>query len=124
MYEKTIAGEHRIYPITITGTPTTVYDLLAQQYKDEYNAILTNGVPVQPLPYASFNNNRTVARTPVDGYIVSPNGEILVRTSLDGAPEICLTNERYTFPVYFWMHKTWVSSDSGSIDGIIRIFFS
>jgi hypothetical protein len=124
MYERTIAGEHRIYQIEITSTPTSVYDLLGVSDKSNYDALLTIGTVIQPLNYASLNNAKIVARTPIDGYVVCPTSEIKVRTTDGSADETVPVNERYTSPVYFWPHKTLVSSDAGPVTAIVRIFFS
>ena len=124
MYDRTIAGEHRIYEIEITTTPTLVYDLLQSSDKSNYDALLTIGTVIQPLSYASTNDSKVVARTPIDGYVVCSTSEIKV-TSTDGSgDEVVPANERYTSPIYFWPHKTYISSDAGPVSAIVRIFFS
>lgn len=124
MYEKTIAAEHRIYGITITQTPTLVYDLLNENDKENYNNLLNIGVLIQPLNYASQNDHKKIARTPIDGYIICKTAEIKIRSTDGSVDEEIPINEHYTNPVYFWPHKTLVSSDSGPVSAIIRIFFS
>lgn len=124
MYDKTIAGEHRIYEIQIPSSPTLIYDLLTPQDKENYDSILTTGMLIQPLAFASINDDRQMARTPIDGYIVCQTHYLKIRTSQTGSDEIVPNNERYTFPVYFWPHKSLVSTDNGPATALIRVFFS
>lgn len=123
MYERTIAGEDRIYQITIPITPTLVYDLLSPADQAEYNSILREGIKVQPLNYPALNADVNRFRVPVDGYVSSVNGNIYISTSVTGAKDTILKDFQYVFPVYFWPHKHWVSSDTDTIS-IVRIFFS
>lgn len=122
MYEKTIAGEHRSFQITITSTPTTVYDLLTTGDKAIYDALLTTGTVVEPLAYASQNLN-TTPRIPIDGYVISSVGSFKVRLDATGIDETISMSSYYPSPVYFWPHKTWLSA-TGNTVAIVRIFFS
>jgi hypothetical protein len=123
MYEKTIAGESRIYEITIPVTPTLVYDLLSTADKADYDSILRIGVKVQPLNYPALNADVNRFRVPVDGYVVSANGDIYISTSATGAKDSILKDFQYVFPVYFWPHKHWLSAATDTIS-LVRIFFS
>lgn len=121
MYERTIAGEYKIYTVTTTVTPTTVYDLLSVGDKADFDNLLNVGETIQPFPYAS-NNTKVQVRFPVDGYMVSTSA-FKVRSHVSGVDENVLANIQYTIPVYFWPKKTWVSSSTGAIL-TVRIFFS
>lgn len=124
MYEKTIAAENKIFKITtIANTSTLIYDLFSAQDKAEYDALLTLGVSVQPLLYASINNDKIIPRTPIDGYIICQNADLFVSTSINGATDLCVFGTQYTFPVYFWPHKFYIRSAYAS-ECIVRIFFS
>jgi len=123
MYEKTIAGEDRIYEITIPETPTLIYDLLSEGDKADYDNLINVGIEVQPLVNPSYNADKKRYRTPVDGYIVNVNSNFHVATSQSGASDLALKDLQYTFPVYFWLNKHWVYSDTANA-AIIRIFFS
>ncbi len=123
MYEKTISGETRIYEIIIPAMPTLVYDLLQPGDKADYENLLNTGIEVQPLLYPSLNTDRKIVRVPVDGYIISSISNFNVSTSESGAADTALKDLQYTFPVYFWLNKHWVSADS-EITATIRIFFS
>lgn len=123
MYEKTIAGESRIYEINVTTTPTTIYDLLSPEDKADYDSLLNVGVVVQGLNYPALNGSANRFRVPIDGYITSFNNDIYIRTSQNGAVDLILKDFQYVFPVYFWPHKYWVSASSNTIS-IVRIFFS
>lgn len=122
MYEKTIAGEHRYYDITINSTPSTLYDLLSPADKLDYDSILKNGVDVQSLNYPSYNTERRY-RTPLDGYVVSTVGAFYARTSADGTEEQIVPGVQYLCPVYFWPHKTWFRATNPT-PSLVRIFFS
>lgn len=122
MYEKTIAGEHRTYAITIPESPTDIYDLLQPADQADYDSLLSAGVPVEPIKYPSFNGDNRY-RVPIDGYIVSTAGNFNVRTAVGGVDEVVNMGFQYVVPVYFWPHKTWVSA-SAPTSAIIRIFFS
>lgn len=123
MYEKTIAGEDRIYEITVPMTPALIYDLLSPTDKVEYDDILRKGVKVQGLNYPALNADVNRYRVPVDGYIASFNGDIYISTSATGAQDKIIKDFQYVFPVYFWPHKHWVSATSETVS-IVRIFFS
>ncbi len=123
MYEKTIAGEDRIYQITVPQTPTLVYNLLQTSDQAEYDSILRSGVKVQPLNYPALNADVNRYRIPVDGYVTSFNGDIFISTSESGAKDVILKDFQYVFPVYFWPHKHWLSASSETIS-LVRIFFS
>lgn len=123
MYEKTIAGEDRIYQITVSMTPTLIYDLLSPEDKADYDSILRTGVKVQPLNYPALNGDVNRFRTAIDGYITSVNGDLYISTSATGAQDRIAKDFQYVFPVYFWPHKHWVSAASSTIS-LVRIFFS
>jgi hypothetical protein len=121
MYERTIAGEFRIYTVTTTVTPTPLYDLLSVGDKLDFDNLLNTGETIQPFNYAS-TNTKVQVRVPVDGYMVSES-DFKVRSHVTGIDETAKANVQYTVPVYFWPKKTWVSSDSGATL-TVRIFFS
>jgi hypothetical protein len=123
MYEKTIAGESRIYSIGVTTTPTLIYDLLSPLDQADYDSILNHGIKVQSLNYPALNADVNRFRVPVDGYITSFNGDIYIATSQTGAQDVILKDFQYVFPVYFWPHKHWVSALSNT-QSLVRIFFS
>jgi len=123
MYEKTIGNEHRIYAITIPDTPTMVLDLLSAPDRADYDALVTGDgarfyEPIETVPF-----DKKFRRIPVDGYILSNANAWYVATSLTGADEVVPIDERYTFPVSFWLNKTWISAPA-PIAGTIRVFFS
>ena len=123
MYEKTIAGEHRTYGITITSSISTLYDLLSAEDQADYDSILRTGVPVMPLQYPALNGDVNRYRTPLDGYVVSTVAPFFARTAVDGEPEQVMTGVQYLCPVYFWPHKTWFSATDPT-PALVRIFFS
>lgn len=123
MYEKTIGNEHRIYEIMIPALPTLVLSLLSPTELADYNElVIGDGArfyePIETIPY-----DKKFRRIPVDGYILSNANAWYVATSLAGATEVVPIDERYTFPVSFWLNKTYISAHA-PIAGIIRIFFS
>lgn len=123
MYEKTIGNEQRIYNITIPDTPALVLSLLSPTDLADYNTLVTGEgarfyEPIETTPY-----DKKFKRIPVDGYILSNANAWYVATSLTGATEVVPIDERYTFPVSFWLNKSYISAPA-PIAGIIRIFFS
>jgi hypothetical protein len=123
MYEKSIAGEHRMYEITVGENPTTIYDLLSTADKTDYNALLKTGVPVQPLTDLPSKNEDMRYRVPIDGFVKPVTGPIKVRLSLNGHSDDVLAGTEYLCPVYFWLNKTWVYYQTPS-SCIVRVFFS
>lgn len=125
MYDKTIAGEHRIYNILIQNTPMTVYDLLSPAQKAEVEQLLSVGLVVGPGGYIGHEETRPRIRIPIDGYII-PSLEIFVRTSPAGDAELVGEGVQYTCPLYYWIFKTWVSTTASNLatTATIRIFFS
>jgi hypothetical protein len=123
MYEKTIGNEHRIYAITIPETPTLVIDLLSAPDRADYDALVTGEGARFYEPIEYIPNDKKFRRIPVDGYILSNANAWYVATSLAGAVEVVPIDERYTFPVSFWLNKTWISAPA-PIAGTLRIFFS
>lgn len=123
MYDKSVAGEHRYYAITIQVAATTVYDLLDANAKAEINSIMTTGLPVQAdTTYPSRNNNNR-DRAPVDGYVLSTIGDFNAGSSATSTVEIISKNTQYVCPYYFWLTKTWLSA-SVPTSAIVRVFFS
>lgn len=118
MYDKSVAGEHRAYNITVTSVPTSVYDLIAGADKVEFDNILNVGLVVE----TSYNHEIRV-RVPVDGYVLATNDAIYASTSVSGALEPIPNNSQYVCPVYFWTHKTFLSTAT-TTQALVRIFFS
>lgn len=127
MYEKTIASDYRIYELTLSGTPTLVYDLFDTATKADYDAI----VGMKETDYG-LKAKRTIVGKPhdryirhvVDGYVESYTNAFNVYSDAYPtitATEIVAKNFQYTIPTYDWPHKTYLSG-SGSV--IIRLFFS
>jgi hypothetical protein len=120
MYEKTVAGLQRIYEVTLTGTPTRIFDLLNTTDKEEYISII--GEKFQSNNWnQAIDSRKYYRRTVVDGYIICPSSVMNVSTSLSGAQEPVPANVQYTNPVMFWTENLWVS---GSGTAFVRIFFS
>ena len=124
MYENSIAGEFRNYEITAPTSPALVYDLLSQIDKNDYDAILDIGTIVQPLHYPCQNTNVRY-KVPVDGAMVSVSGAFSVRSTAapSGAAEIVSQTVKYDCPLYFWPHKTYVSSVA-STKILVKVLFS
>jgi len=122
MYDKTIANDFRIYPITIITTPTLVYDLLAGSSKTNYDEIVNDGLASKPAMVAKAKKN--YKRDPIDGYIISENGSFNVLADGNHASETVAQDVQYTIPVYHWPKKTWVSVDAGTLSAVIRVFFN
>lgn len=127
MYEKSIGADFRIYSLTLTGTPTLVYNLFDATTKADYNEIV--GLKTEALGLIA---NRTITGTPqdryirhvVDGYVESYTNPFNVYSDAYptiSAYEIVPKNLQYTLPVYDWPHKTYLS---GSGEVLIRLFFS
>jgi hypothetical protein len=122
MYEKSIGSIHRIYAVTVTTTKTLAIDLLSPADKADYDRIVNVGEPTQPYVQSTLNMMMS-QRHPVDGYIYSDDGNILVSTSATGANETIPQFTQYPIPVYFWLNKTWFSTESTNVNALIRVFF-
>ena len=124
MYEKSIGGEHRIFAVTVPLAHTLALDLLNPTDRADYDKMITTGVETQPYQSAPYTMNHQIhARFPVDGYIYSDFGNLYISTSSAGAKETIPPYTQYPIPVFFWLNKTWFSSD-GDTNALIRIFFS
>ena len=119
MYERTIACDHRIYEVTLTGTPTKVIDLLSDGDRANYNSFVNNA-KANGDDHGDLQN-KAYKRIVVDGYITATASALLVSTSASGAQEEVAQDVQFTSPVAFWLDKTWVQ---GSGSAIVRIFFS
>jgi hypothetical protein len=122
MYEKTIGNEHLVCNITIPSVPTKVVDLLSAEDMERYNNIL-RGNTVNLIPEDSPFYRRPYSRIPVDGYIFSFDNYWFSGTSQNGSFELIPVEERCTFPVAFWLDKSYIYS-SVNINGTLRIYFS
>lgn len=122
MYDKSIGGEYRIYGIIIPQTPTLVIDLLTGNDLADYNHIIGTGLPIQPFVLTE-KNTEIRKRLPVDGYIYTEEGNFKVSTSQSGSTEPVAAYTQYVVPIFMWLNKTYVSSDT-SLNAIIRVFFS
>ena len=123
MYEKTIGNEHRIYAITIPDTPTLVLDILSPTDLADYNSLVLEATARFYDPVDTQPLNKAFKRIPVDGYILSNENAWYSATSLSGAVETVPIDERFTYPVSFWLNKSYIYAPA-PIAGIIRIFFS
>lgn len=117
MYEKTIAADHKIYEVTLSGAATKVIDLLSVSDRAEYKSYLDNYTFSDPTNRQKYDYKRVV----VDGYIVCPGDSMSVGTSQTGAFEPVPAGVQFTSPVAYWLDKTWVI---GSGTAYVRIFFS
>lgn len=124
MYDKTTAGEFRNYEITAPVSPDLVYNLLSPIDKIDYDSILDVGTQIQPLHYPSQNTSIRY-KVPVDGTMVSMSGAFSIRSmaAISGASEIVSQTVKYECPLYFWPHKTYVSS-AASTKIIVKVLFS
>jgi hypothetical protein len=122
MYEKSIANEHRVFAITIPDTPALVIDLLSPADKAIYNSLLF-GDGENFNPYDTVPLNKEYRRIPVDGYVLSNVNAWYMGTKLGGAFETIPQDERCTFPVSFWLEKSYIYAPA-PIAGLVRIFFS
>lgn len=122
MYEKTIANEQRIFDIIIPVNPTVVLDLLSAEDRAIYDSLLV-GAGAQYNPAEIATGGKNFKRIPVDGYILSNTSAWYASSSLTGAVEIVPMDERYTFPISFWLQKAFIYAPS-PIAATIRIFFS
>jgi hypothetical protein len=122
MYEKTIANEHLIFNITIPSSPTLVLDLLSVSDKAKYDVLLS-GQGANFNPNDTQPENKIYRRIPVDGYILSFANDWYVGSSIAGGFETVPVEERYTFPVSFWLQKSFIYAPA-PIAATIRIFFS
>jgi hypothetical protein len=119
MYEKTVAGLHRIYEVTLTGTPQTVVELLSPADLADYKSILEED---QPHGWETgINSRRSYRRVVVDGYVVCPNAAMAVSTSQSGDQEPVPEGVQFTSPVMFWTENTWFAGGGAAY---VRIFFS
>lgn len=125
MYEKTIAVDFRIYEINLEATFKTVYDLLDENSKINYNRIVyQNGLAtnqeIAGRPHSKYRRN------PIDGYIVSSQYELEVTCDANLAVETYDAGVEYTVPVWHWPIKTYVRTANvqGADTAIVRIFFS
>ena len=107
MYERTIAGEHRIYEVTLSGTSTKIKDLLSPTDLADYDYLVEE-----------FHPRKHIV---VDGYILCNTSQMFISTSESGVEETVDIGIQFTCPVGFWLDKTWVR---GSGNALIRVFFS
>lgn len=118
MYERTIASDHRIYQVTL-GSRSLVKDLLSVDDLADYNTFIqqkkSNNGDHGDLQRDAYR------RIVVDGYVVCPDSQMFISTSLTGAEEPVAANVLYTSPVAFWLDKTYVR---GSGVAYVRVFFS
>lgn len=125
MYEKTVAGIHKIYRGTGTGNYESVYDLLSSESQNEIDNLITvSGVPQYSRHNPSNPNTQNVKRIIVDGYI-KYDGTALVATSntpgvnVETVPE----SQIYPVPVINWIYDTYVNIPNAQ-NFVVRIFFS
>lgn len=119
MYDKTSAVESRIYSVTLTATPTTIYDLLSAGDKAEYDEIVNTGIASIRSEFRAGSNAKT-KRSVVDGYVIG-DADVNVSSSNPGAKEVSPAGEKHFNPIHFWTEKVLFD---GSGTAIVRIFFS
>lgn len=121
MYEKSISNFQRVFHITIPDSPTLILDLLSVQDRANYDEIINGGVSIDPTEGLPLD--KVYKRVPVDGYVLSNDNFWYAGAEQTGAFETIPIDERYTFPLSFWLNKAYIYAPS-PINGIIRIFFS
>jgi hypothetical protein len=123
MYDKSVAGLHRIYSFVSTNEWKSVYDQLDSTAQAEIDMLTqTNG----GVPQYSPNDDcpgTNVPRMIVDGYVKAA-GTMEVSTIEDGSifesvPADC----HFTSPVVDWINTTYVKVQNGT-KVVVRIFFS
>lgn len=123
MYEKTVAGIHKIYRATGTGGFTSVWDALPSDAQDEITDLLTNtGAPQYESHDPVEPHRQNVRRLIVDGYLRHHDQVLNVATDPAGTYiETLQIDEIYPTPVVNWIYNTYVST-TGTY--VVRIFFS
>lgn len=131
-YERTVAGSHRIYVVTVTETPTKVFDLLSNEgFEDNYNSVtlqVSGGIAYYEDRTREYEE-RDQVRVAVDGYVYCPTAPIYVaHAERDGSQgptlEPVVTGLKYGVPVVNWPHETYIATQSGTAEVYIHIFFS
>ena len=126
MYEKTVAGIHKIYAATGSGSWIRVFDALSANAQAEITDLLTDEGAAQYYRHDPINaHNQLVRRLIVDGYLRYQNGNLQVAHSDSPGDdiEVLQTDEIYPTPVVNWIYDTYFNAPADATV-IVRIFFS
>ena len=126
MYEKTVAGIHKVYVATGTGGYASVYDQLSTEAQEEIQDLLKNTGTHQYESHDPVKPHRQkVKRLIVDGYLRYQGGSLLVATSDNPGDdvEVLQQDEIYPTPVVNWVFDTYFNAGAGQ-QVVVRIFFS
>ena len=126
MYEKTVAGLHKIYVATGTGAFASVYNQLSANAQTEITNLITNtGAPQYESHDPVDPHRQNVRRILVDGYLRYPEGNLLIATDPVTTTDIetLQLDEIYPVPVVNWIYSTYFKVAANE-KVVVRIFFS